>query len=108
MELDSSFRVYTRAILTLATTIHRSRELRNLFVDLSQILDIWKQNGWNVQDLESFLNSYTQCALEMDILRCIIEFCRIFFHFVFFREVELKSAWERYMKVITKCLLTMF
>lgn len=69
MELDGNFRIYSRAILTLATTIHRSRELRNLFIDLSQILDVWKQNGWNCKDLESFLTLFMQCALEMDVLR---------------------------------------
>lgn len=71
VELDNNFRMYSRAILTLATTIHRSRELRNLFIDLSQILDMWKQNNWSCKDLESFLILYMQCALEMDVLRCL-------------------------------------
>lgn len=69
LDLDNNFKVYTRAILTLATSVHRARDMRNLFVDIAQILDSWKQNGWNVQDLESFLHSYMQCALEMDVLR---------------------------------------
>lgn len=68
-ELDSSFRSYTRAILTLAVSLHRVRELRNLFLELSQILDLWKQAGWTAKDLELFFNIYTQSALEMDILR---------------------------------------
>lgn len=69
IELDNSFKVYSRAILTLATAIHRAREMRNFFVELMQILEVWKQNGWSVQDLEQFLNAYTQCALEIDVLR---------------------------------------
>lgn len=73
-------------------SLHRPREMRNLFVELSQILDAWKQNGWNSQELEMFLVAYQQCALEMDALR----------------EIDLKLAWERYMKVITKCVLFMF
>lgn len=68
-ELDNNFRTYSRAILTLATSLHRARELRNLFVELSQIIDIIKQGGWNLQDLEQFLAAFQQCAIDMDILR---------------------------------------
>lgn len=71
LDLDNNFKLYSRTIITLATTIHRSRELRNLFIDLSQILDMWKQNGWSRNDLEQFLIFYMQCALEMDVLRCL-------------------------------------
>nr|XP_022920490.1 acidic fibroblast growth factor intracellular-binding protein [Onthophagus taurus] len=90
-ELDGNFRTYSRAILTLATALHRTRELRNLFVELSQILDLWKQGGWAFKDLELFLNAFTKCALEIDV-----------------REDIFKNTWERYMKVIGPCLLIMF
>ncbi|XP_017779544.1 PREDICTED: acidic fibroblast growth factor intracellular-binding protein [Nicrophorus vespilloides] len=91
-ELDSNFRVYSRSILTIASSLHRSRELRNLFVEISQILEIWRQNGWGSKDLQLFLSAYTQCALELDVLR----------------EVDLKTTWERYMKVLSHCIMIMF
>lgn len=42
--------------------------------------------------MESFLLAYMKCALDMDVLR----------------EADLKIAWERYMKVVTKCLIIMY
>jgi len=92
MELDSNFRSYSRAILTLATALHRVRELRNLFLELFQILEMWKQSGWASKDLERFLSAYTQGALDMDVLR----------------DVDIKQTWERYMLVVSKCLLIMY
>lgn len=86
--------------------------MRNFFVELTQILEMWKQNGWTTQELEQFLNAYTQCALEIDVLRCVVikknynsnnTFCCCCF-----RETTLKNAWEKYMKVITQCSLILY
>lgn len=71
-ELDNNFRLYSRPVLNMATQLHRGRELRNLFIELAQILDTWKQNSWSCQDMESFLNAYMRCALDMDVLRCAV------------------------------------
>ncbi|KAI4454789.1 acidic fibroblast growth factor intracellular binding protein [Holotrichia oblita] len=90
-ELELNFRFYSRAILALAAALHRTREMRNLFIELAQIIELWKQSGWTTQDLESFLNAFTKCALELDI-----------------REEDFKRTWERYMKVITPCFLIMY
>ncbi|KRT79401.1 hypothetical protein AMK59_7736 [Oryctes borbonicus] len=90
-ELETSFRLYSRAILGLAAALHRTREMRNLFIELSLIIELWKQGGWTMQDLELFLNAFTRCALELDI-----------------REEDFKRTWERYMKVITPCFLIMY
>jgi len=92
VEVDNNFRVYSRAILTLATSLHRARELRNFFIDISQMLETWKQSNWAAKDLEMFLNAYTLTALELDVLR----------------EVELKATWERYMNVLSQCILIMY
>lgn len=91
-ELDQNFRVYSRALLTLACALHRARELRCIFVELSQVLDLWRQSGWANSDVALFLNFYMKCALDMDVLR----------------EVDLKATWERYMKVITECIIIMY
>lgn len=91
-ELDTNFRVYSRSLLTLACSLHRARELRCLFVELTQVLEVWRQAGWTSIDVEMFLNSYMKCALDMDVLR----------------EADLKQTWERYMKVIIVCLNVMY
>lgn len=69
-ELDANFRSYTRALVGLACNLHRSRELRSLFLELvERCLEPWKQVSWSHTDLRNFLASYCQCALEMDVLR---------------------------------------
>ncbi|KAK9891719.1 hypothetical protein WA026_016515 [Henosepilachna vigintioctopunctata] len=70
-EVEQNFRNYSRAILTLSSTLHRSRDMRNLFVDLSQFIDLWRQSQLNYQDLEQFLPAFTQSALEIDVLRLV-------------------------------------
>ncbi|CAH2207493.1 jg22673 [Pararge aegeria aegeria] len=48
--------------------------------------------SWPKTDLAQFLCAYEQCALQMDVLR----------------EADLKLVWERYMRVVSQCLLTMY
>ncbi|KAK5638608.1 hypothetical protein RI129_012903 [Pyrocoelia pectoralis] len=91
-EVESCFRSYSRSILTLATSLHRVRELRNLFYEFSVILDNWKHSIWAVNELEVFLNVYTKCALNLDV----------------FREADLRQRWERYMAVVSNCLVIMY
>lgn len=93
IEFDTNFRVYSRPILTLATTLHRSRDMKNLFVEIAQIMDFFKQSNWSQQDLEMFLEAYTTCALEIDTLRT---------------DAGLKQTWEKFMKVISCCLIIMY
>lgn len=89
IELDSNFRIYSRSILTLATTLHRSRDMKNLFVEIAQIMDLFKQANWSSQDLDS----YTTCSMEIDALRT---------------DAGLKQTWEKFMKVISCCLIIMY
>ncbi|XP_045529351.1 acidic fibroblast growth factor intracellular-binding protein isoform X1 [Pieris brassicae] len=92
-ELELNFRVYTRALVGVACNLHRARELRSLFIDLlERCIEPLRAGGWPKSDLSQFLAAYEQCALQMDVLR----------------EADLKSVWERYMRVISQCLLTMY
>lgn len=68
-EIDLNFRLYSRALLTLASTLHRSRDLRNLFVELAQFIDLCRQGHLTKQDMEIFLPAFHQCAVEIDVLR---------------------------------------
>ncbi|KYN00273.1 Acidic fibroblast growth factor intracellular-binding protein [Cyphomyrmex costatus] len=92
-ELDINFRSYSRAILCIGCNLHRSRELRFFFLELvERCIEPWRQVNWTHSDLRNFLAIYTQCALDMDVLR----------------EGELRDAFERYMTVVTCCLLRMY
>ncbi|KAG8042218.1 hypothetical protein G9C98_000209 [Cotesia typhae] len=92
-ELDLNFRNYSRALLGIGCNLHRSRELRFFFLELvERCIEPWRQVNWSHTDLKNFLNAYTQCALDMDVLR----------------EGTLRDAFERYMKVVTSCLLRMY
>ncbi|PSN54647.1 Acidic fibroblast growth factor intracellular-binding protein [Blattella germanica] len=69
-ELESNFRSYTRALVGLACNLHRSRELRSLFLELvERCVEPWRSVSWSHTDLRNFLAAYLQCALEMDVLR---------------------------------------
>ncbi|XP_043680962.1 acidic fibroblast growth factor intracellular-binding protein isoform X2 [Vespula pensylvanica] len=92
-EVDTNFRSYSRAILGIGCNLHRSRELRFFFLELvERCIEPWKQVNWSHTDLRNFLSVYTQCALDMDVLR----------------EIEIRDAFERYMTVVTCCLLRMY
>ncbi|XP_028130010.2 acidic fibroblast growth factor intracellular-binding protein [Diabrotica virgifera virgifera] len=92
-DLESNFKLYNRALLTLATTLHRSRDMKNFFVDLSQIVEYFKQSLWSSHDFEQFLIAYGQIAGDIDPLRT---------------NSALKASWEKFLKVVTKCLLIMY
>ncbi|XP_033213423.1 acidic fibroblast growth factor intracellular-binding protein [Belonocnema kinseyi] len=92
-ELEANFRSYSRAILGIGCNLHRSRELRFFFYELvERCVEPWRQVNWTHSDLRNFLAAYTQCALDMDVLR----------------ESELRDAFERFMKVVSCCLLRMY
>lgn len=92
-ELDSNFKKYTGAIITLASTLHRSRDMRNLFIEFSQILDLFKTGNWTAHDLQQFFNAYTSCGAELDVMR---------------NDPGLKSCWEKFMKVVGVCMVVMY
>lgn len=92
-ELESNFKKYTGAIITLASTLHRSRDMRNLFVEFSQILDLFKTGNWTAHDLQQFFNAYNSCALELDVIR---------------NDQGLKNCWEKFMKVVGVCMVVMY
>ncbi|KAG7295508.1 hypothetical protein JYU34_021715 [Plutella xylostella] len=92
-ELELNFRLYTRALIGLAVNLHRGRELRSLFIDLlERCVEPLRLGGWARTDLAHFLAAYQHAAPTMDVLR----------------EADLKQVWERYMRVISQCLLTMY
>lgn len=110
-ELDANFRIYTRSILSLATALHRSKNIKDLFIDLNQISDQFKQNHWSNKDLELFFTAYYQTAVEIDAVRLVEKNYILYdkFNCLFSRtNPTLKANWDKFMKVFTKCLLVMY
>lgn len=69
-EVDANFRTYSRAIIGIACNLHRTRELRFFFLELvEKCIEPWKQVNWSHTDLRNFLGAFSQCALDMDVLR---------------------------------------
>lgn len=69
-ELDLNFRLYSRAIIGIASNLHRTRELRFFFLELiERCIEPWKQVNWSHTDLRNFLSAFTQSALDMDVMR---------------------------------------
>lgn len=54
-----------------ANNMHRPRDVKNMFVELSSLADTLKQAGWNSHDLEIFLNGFMQCGFEVDLFRLV-------------------------------------
>ncbi|CAH0549651.1 unnamed protein product [Brassicogethes aeneus] len=92
-DLEANFRLYSRPLILLATTLHRSRDMKNLFIEIIQIVEIFKQASWSVHDLDEFLHSFYTSGLEIDIIRT---------------DSGLKSTLEKYMTVIKVCLHVMY
>ncbi|KAL1139595.1 hypothetical protein AAG570_006577 [Ranatra chinensis] len=70
VELEYNFRTYSRAIISLACNLHRSRELKGLFIELvERCIEPWRAVSWTVNDLTSFLSAYKLCTLQLDVLR---------------------------------------
>ncbi|CAD7081880.1 unnamed protein product [Hermetia illucens] len=92
-ELEVNFRTYWRALITIACNLHRTRELRCLFVELAEkIIDPWRQNNWAPEQVKHFLSAVTQSVLDLEISR----------------DQETRCLWDRYMQVISICLIRMY
>lgn len=89
----SLLRSYWRSIITIACSLHRTRELKCLFLELSErLIEPWRQNNWLLEQVKSFLPALTQSVLDLEVSR----------------DQEIRCLWDRYMQVITTCLIRMY
>jgi Acidic fibroblast growth factor binding (FIBP) len=92
-ELDQNFRSYWRAIISIACNLHRTRDLRGLFIEFCEkLIEPWKQNCWQLDQVKQFLPAITQSVLDLEVPR----------------DQELRCLFDRYMQVVTICLVRMF
>lgn len=63
-------RAYWRSIITIACNLHRTRELRCLFMELSEkLIEPWRQNQWPLDNVKLFLPAITQSVLDLEVAR---------------------------------------
>lgn len=97
-ELDINFKNYWRSIISIATSIHRSRELRNFFLDISErLIEPWKMNNWNDAQVKDFLAALTKCVLDLQS-----------FGHGQTSGAEIRCLWDRFMNVLNVCLIRMY
>lgn len=97
-ELDANFKTYWRAIITIATNINRSRELRNFFLELTEkLIEPWKMNNWNETQVKDFLSALTKCVLDLQS-----------YGHGHTSGAEIRCLWDRFMNVLNVCLLRMY
>ena len=93
-EMDASFRSYWRSIITIATSLHRTREMRQLFLELTErLIEPWKLNNWPRDQVAQFMQCLTQAVLDLEVPR---------------DNQDIRCLWDRYMQVVTICLLKMY
>lgn len=63
-------RSYWRSLITIACNLHRTRELRCLFLELSEkLIEPWRQNQWQLDNVKAFLPAVTQSVLDLEVAR---------------------------------------
>lgn len=69
-ELDINFKSYWRALINIACNLHRTRELRDLYIDMvEKLIEPWKQNNWQVDQVKLFLPAIAQSVLDLEVSR---------------------------------------
>uniref|UniRef100_A0A182J4N9 Acidic fibroblast growth factor intracellular-binding protein n=1 Tax=Anopheles atroparvus TaxID=41427 RepID=A0A182J4N9_ANOAO len=93
-EVENNFRTYYRAIIMMACNLHRTREMRLLFVEMTErLIEPWKQNGWTKDQVQLFLQCIWKCVLDLEVPR---------------DNQDIRCLWDRYMQVINVCLCRMY
>lgn len=86
--------------------------MRVLFVELSEkLIEPWRQNNWTLEQVKAFLPAITQSVLDLEVSR--FDFVEIdndiLLECIFVcRDQEIRCLWDRYMQVITTCLVRMY
>jgi len=93
-EVEHNFKAYSRTLINIAYGLNHNKELKDLFVDLvEKFIEPCKHLHWPVSDLKAFLQSYTESALQIEVIKS---------------QPTMKSVWKRYMDGISGCLLAMY
>ncbi|XP_068234903.1 acidic fibroblast growth factor intracellular-binding protein-like [Palaemon carinicauda] len=93
-EVETNFKVYSRAIINIGVSLNNSRDLRDFFVDtVEKIIDPCRQSRWKGSELEIFLQVYTDAGSALDFMT---------------NNHSLQSTWERYMNTMRVCICQLY
>ncbi|XP_037092414.1 acidic fibroblast growth factor intracellular-binding protein-like isoform X2 [Pollicipes pollicipes] len=93
-DLSQNFRCLFRSLVNIATGLYRSRELKDLFIDLQEkVVEPCKSARWTLQDMDAFLAAINFDVSEIDTFR---------------RETDLPILWRRYLRAVGPCVLQLF
>ncbi|XP_066971948.1 LOW QUALITY PROTEIN: acidic fibroblast growth factor intracellular-binding protein [Macrobrachium rosenbergii] len=68
-EVETNFKVYSRAIINIGVALNNSRDLRDFFVDtVEKVVDPCRQSRWKGSELEIFLQVYTDAGSGLDFM----------------------------------------
>lgn len=100
-ELENCFKNYWRAIIAIATSIHRSRELRSFFLDIyEKLIEPMKAANWTEAQVNNFLTAVTKCILDVQSYGA--------YGLNGPERVDIRCLWDRFMNVMHVCLLRMY
>lgn len=89
-EMEANFKPLSRALVNVGGRLTHAREVRDFFLDLvEKVVEPCRSDKWSPGDLRLFLGHYTGAPRALPGFR----------H---------QALWERYMAVITACLLRMY
>lgn len=104
-DLENSFKKYWHAIITIATSIHRSRELRSFFVDIvEKLIEPWKASNWTENQVNNFMKAITACILDVQSYGVFSSSSSGGGH----ERVDLRCLWDRYMNVMNVCVTKLY
>ncbi|XP_064623700.1 acidic fibroblast growth factor intracellular-binding protein-like [Lineus longissimus] len=94
-DLESNFKNMSRFIITIATNLIHTKEVRDFFVDIiDKLIEPLRQSGWDYRDVSLFLDTYADACRHMDaIVR---------------HNPPLLKTWDRYIKTVKVCVLRMY
>eukprot|EP00058_Branchiostoma_floridae_P000443 XP_002585931.1 hypothetical protein BRAFLDRAFT_289524 [Branchiostoma floridae] len=93
-DIESNFKNLSRCIVSVASGLIHSKELKDFFVDLvEKFIEPCRNARWSKRDVEAFLKAYEAAIQQIPQLK---------------RCPHLLTVWTRYMTTLKKCILQLY
>ncbi|CAH1261771.1 FIBP [Branchiostoma lanceolatum] len=94
-DIESNFKNLSRCIVSVASGLIHSKELKDFFVDLvEKFIEPCKNARWSKRDVEAFLKAYEAAIQQIPQLKRF--------------QPHLLIVWTRYMTTLKKCILQLY
>ncbi|CAG0916867.1 unnamed protein product [Notodromas monacha] len=69
-ECEAIFKVFSRGLISIATVLHRTKEVRDFFPTIMEkVLEPLRGMKWNEEQLECFLTCYVAAGMKLDLAK---------------------------------------